>query len=184
MNAETGEYCPVGVNGDLYVKGTRGIQLFFEYYKNPEAMAKSFTKDGWFKTGDMARVGEDGYMYFADRDKDVLKVGAENVSARQVEECIGEILGMGVLEEHVVVAQKHDMLDEVPVVFAMKSPWTQLTEQQIREKILQGCQKLADFKRPRAVYFLQEMPRVTLEKVAKNKLRELADQYKDEGRTE
>ena len=45
-------------------------------------------------------------------------------------------------------------------------------------------QKLADFKRPRAVYFLSELPRVTLEKVAKNKLRELADQYKDEGRTE
>lgn len=185
LDPETGEYCATGVNGDLYVKGTRGIQLFFEYYKNPEAMAKSFTKDGWFKTGDMARVGEDGYMYFADRDKDVLKVGAENVSARQIEECIGEILGMGVLEEHAVVAQKHEMLDEVPVVFAMKSPWTQLTEQEIREKILQGCQqKLADFKRPRAVYFLAEMPRVTLEKVAKNKLRELADQYKDEGRTE
>jgi len=185
INPETGEYCKVGENGDLYVKGTRGIQLFFEYYKNPEAMAKSFTKDGWFKTGDMARVGEDGYMYFADRDKDVLKVGAENVSARQVEECIGEILGMGVLDEHVVVAQKHDMLDEVPVVFAIKSPWTQLTEQQIREKILQGCeQKLADFKRPRAIYFLQEFPRVTLEKVAKNALRDMANQYKDEGRTE
>jgi len=184
MNPETGEYCKVGENGDLYVKGTRGIQLFFEYYKNPEAMAKSFTKDGWFKTGDMARVGEDGYMYFADRDKDVLKVGAENVSARQVEECIGEILGMGVLDEHVIVAQKHDMLDEVPVVFAIKSPWTQLTEQQIREKIMQGCeQKLADFKRPRAVYFLPDFPRVTLEKVAKNALRDLANQYKDEGRT-
>lgn len=184
MNAETGEYCKVGENGDLYVKGTRGIQLFYEYYKNPEAMEKSFTKEGWFKTGDMARVGEDGYMYFADRDKDVLKVGAENVSARQVEECIGEILGMGVLEEHVVVAQKHEMLDEVPVVFAIKSPWTQLTEEQIREKILQGCtQKLADFKRPRAVYFETELPRVTLEKVAKNRLREMADQYKDEGRT-
>lgn len=183
MNPETGEYCKVGENGDLYVKGTRGIQLFFEYYKNPEAMEKSFTKDGWFKTGDMARVGEDGYMYFADRDKDVLKVGAENVSARQVEECIGEILGMGVLEEHVVVAQKHEMLDEVPVVFAIKSPWTQLTEEQIREKIMQGCKaKLADFKCPRAVYFETELPRVTLEKVAKNKLREMADQYKDEGR--
>lgn len=184
MNPETGEYCKVGENGDLYVRGTRGIQLFYEYYKNPEAMEKSFTKDGWFKTGDMARVGEDGYMYFADRDKDVLKVGAENVSARQVEECIGEILGMGVLEEHVVVAQKHEMLDEVPVVFAIKSPWTQLTEDQIREKIMQGCtQKLADFKRPRAVYFETELPRVTLEKVAKNKLREMADQYKDEGRS-
>lgn len=183
INPETGEYCKVGENGDLYVRGTRGVQLFLEYYKNPEAMKKSFTADGWFQTGDMARLGEDGYMYFADRDKDVLKVGAENVSARQVEEVIGEILGMGVLDEHAVVAQKHDMLDEVPVVFAIKSPWTQLTEEQIREKIMKGCEeKLADFKRPRAVYFEKEFPRVTLEKVAKNKLREMADQYKDAGR--
>lgn len=184
INPETGEYCKTGENGDLYVRGTRGIQLFYEYYKNPEAMKKSFTADGWFQTGDMARLGEDGYMYFADRDKDVLKVGGENVSARQVEEAITEIVGLGVLDEHWVVAQKHDMLDEVPVVFAIKSPWTQLTEEQIREKIMQGCaEKLADFKRPRAVYFEKELPRVTLEKVAKNKLRELADQYAAEGKT-
>jgi len=177
INPETGEYCKLGENGDLYVKGTRGIQLFFEYYKNPEAMEKSFTKDGWFKTGDMARVGEDGYMYFADRDKDILKVGGENVSARQVEEFVNGLLGMGVVEEVAVVAQKHDMLDEVPVIFAIKSVWTQLSEDEIRQKIMEGCAKdLADFKRPRAVYFLPEFPRVTLEKVAKNQLRDMADE--------
>ncbi len=185
IDAETGEYCPPGVNGDLYVRGTRGIQLFYEYYKNPEAMKKSFTEDGWFQTGDMARLGEDGHMYFADRDKDVLKVGAENVSARQIEEFIGALLGQGVLDEHAVVAQKHDMLDEVPVVFAIKSIWTQMSEQEIREKIMKACEEgLADFKCPRAVYFLPEFPRVTLEKVAKNKLRELADEYADQEKTQ
>lgn len=181
VDPETHDYCPVGVNGDLWVRGTRGIQLFLEYFKNPEAMAKSFTDDGWFKTGDMARLGEDGYFYFADRDKDVLKVGAENVSARQVEEFIMGLLGMGVVDELAVVAQKHDMLDEVPVVFAIKSPWTQLSVEEITQKIMDGCNSgLADFKRPRAVYFLDEMPRATLEKVAKNILREMADQYADE----
>jgi crotonobetaine/carnitine-CoA ligase len=185
INAETGEYCKPGENGDLYIRGVRGVSLFFEYYKNPEAMEKSFTEDGWFHTGDMARLGEDGYMYFADRDKDVLKVGAENVSARQVEEFVGALLGQGVVDELAVVAQKHDMLDEVPVIFAIKSIWTQLSEQEIRDKIFQGCEEgLADFKRPRAVYFMDEMPRATLEKVAKNKLRELADEYADQGKTE
>ncbi len=185
INPETGEYCDVGENGDLYIKGTRGVQIFYEYYKNPEAMEKAFTKDGWFHTGDMARLGEDGYMYFADRDKDVLKVGAENVSARQVEEFIGGLFDQGTFEEVAVVAQKHDMLDEVPVVFAIKGAWTALSEQEIRERIMQECEKgLADFKRPRAIYFIEEMPRATLEKVAKNKLREIADQYADEGRTE
>lgn len=183
VDPETGEYSPAGVNGDLYVRGVRGVQLFLEYYKNPEAMAKSFTEDGWFKTGDMARLGEDGYLYFADRDKDVLKVGAENVSARQIEEFVSGHLGQGVLDEVAVVAQKHDMLDEVPVIFAIKSIWTQMTEDEIREKIMQGCEQgLADFKRPRAVYFMDELPRATLEKIAKNKLRELADEYADQGK--
>ena len=181
MNPETGEYCQPGENGDLYIRGKRGVHIFLEYYKNPEAMEKSFTQDGWFQTGDTVRLGEDGYFYFADRDKDVLKVGAENVSARQIEEFIGELLGMGVLEEHAVVAQKHPMLDEVPVVFAIKSQWTQLSEDEIRDKIMAGCEQgLADFKRPRAIYFVDDMPRATLEKVAKNKLREMADALADE----
>ncbi|MBP9800741.1 MAG: AMP-binding protein [Sterolibacterium sp.] len=181
MDPETGKYCEPGVNGDLWVRGTRGVQMFFEYYKNPEAMAKSFTADGWFKTGDTARLGTDGYFYFADRDKDILKVGGENVSARQVEETIHGILGMGVLDELAVVAQKHDMLDEVPVVFAIKSQWTMLSEDEIRQQILDGCARdLADFKRPRKVYFVEEMPKAALDKVAKNKLREMADELADQ----
>ncbi len=184
IDPETGKQCEVGVNGDLWIRGTRGINIFYEYYKNPEAMEKSFNEDGWFETGDQIRVGEDGYLYFADRDKDVLKVGAENVSARQIEEKIGEILGQGVLDEHAVVAQKHDMLDEVPVVFAIKSIWTDKSEEEITKLIMDGCMALADFKRPRAVYFVEEMPRATLEKVAKNKLREMADELADKEKAE
>jgi crotonobetaine/carnitine-CoA ligase len=180
IDPETGKQCEVGVNGDLWIRGTRGIHIFYEYYKNPEAMEKSFNDDGWFETGDQIRLGEDGYLYFADRDKDVLKVGAENVSARQIEEKIGETLGQGVLDEHAVVAQKHDMLDEVPVVFAIKSVWTDKSEDEIRALINEGCMSMADFKRPKSIYFVDEMPRATLEKVAKNKLREMADELADQ----
>ena len=183
IDEETGELCAPGVNGELHIRGTRGVQLFLEYYDNPEAMEKSFTGDGWFKTGDTVSLGEDGYFYFADRDKDILKVGAENVSARQVEEVIYTI--QGAFEEVAVVAQKHDMLDEVPVVFAIKSGYCEQSEEELRAQILALCEeKLADFKRPRAVYFMEDFPRVTLEKTAKNKLRELADEYADAGRTE
>ena len=184
INSENGQPCEVGENGDLWIRGVRGINIFYEYYKNPEAMEESFNDQGWFQTGDRIRVETDGYLYFSDRDKDVLKVGGENVSARQIEELIGEILGMGVLEEHAVVAQKHDMLDEVPVVFAMKSMWTELSEEDITAKIMAGCMKLADFKRPKAVYFVDDMPRAALEKVAKNKLRELADKLADQEKAE
>lgn len=176
INPETGKYSEIGESGVIYVRGTRGIQLFLEYYKNPEAMEKSFTKDGWFATGDMARIGADGYFYFAERDKDILKVGGENVSARQVENLVRELLGNGVLEDVAVVAQKHPMLDEVPVVFIIRSASSAMSEDEIRQKILDGCSKeLADFKRPRKVYFEKEFPRATLDKVAKNKLREMAD---------
>ncbi len=177
IDAETGEQCPPGVNGDLWVRGTRGVQLFLEYYKNPDAMASSFADDGWFRSGDLARIEADGYFYFGDRDKDILKVGGENVSASQVEGVISRLLGRGVLDAHAIVAQKHDMLGEVPVLFAVKGPGATQSEDEIRQAILDGCTKdLADFKRPRAVYFIEELPRATLDKVAKNKLRELADE--------
>lgn len=182
MNPETGEYCSPGENGDLWVRGTRGIQLFLEYFKNPEAMKKSFTEDGWFKTGDMARLGEDGYFYFADRDNDVLKVGGENVSARQVEEVV---TAAGGFDEVAVVAQKHDMLDEVPVVFGIKSPYCEDSDEELAKKVLEHCkQNLADFKCPKSIYFRDELPRATLEKVAKNKLREIADELADQEKAE
>ncbi len=182
INPETGKYCAVGENGDLYIRGYRGIQLFLEYYKNPEAMAKSFTKDGWFATGDQIRLGEDGYMYFADRDKDVLKVGGENVSARQVEEAINAAAPY-MFAEVAVVAQKHDMLDEIPVAFIIKGPYCDKSDDEMRTVVFDYCTKnMADFKRPRKLYFIkdEEMPRATLEKVAKNKLREMSDARADE----
>jgi len=180
IDPDTGEACPVGVNGDLWVRGTRGVQMFLEYYRNPEAMASSFADDGWFRSGDMARLGEDGYFYFGDRDKDILKVGGENVSASQVEGFVLGLLDRGVLDAQAVVAQKHEMLGEIPVLFAVRGPGCALGEDEIRGAILEGCAGLADFKRPRAVYFLDELPRATLDKVAKNKLREMADELAQE----
>lgn len=171
IDPDTGEFCAPGVNGQFYIRGHRGIQMFYEYYKNPEANTKAFTSDGWFATGDMVRLGADGYFYFSERDKDLLKVGGENVSARQIEDFV---IGLGGFDEVAVVAQKHEMLDEVPVLFAIKS--ADADEETLRAKVFESCAKnLADFKRPRAVYFVEDFPRVTLQKIAKNRLREMAD---------
>jgi len=94
VDKETGELCAPGETGELWMRGTRGIQLFLEYYDNPEANAKSF-EDGWFKTGDMVVMGEGGNVFYRERDKDLLKVGGENVSAREVEDAIGSGAGLG-----------------------------------------------------------------------------------------
>lgn len=174
VNNETGELCRQGEIGELWVHGTRGVQLFLEYYNNPEANEKSFTPNGWFKTGDMVSVGPEGHFYFSDRDKDALKVGGENVSARQVEETCMQVGGIA---EIAVVAKSHEMLDMVPVAFVIKAPGAPEDDAEFERRIIDHCKaNLADFKVPRAVYFVDEFPRATLDKVAKNKLREIAEE--------
>ena len=120
VDRDTGRGLPRTVGpGELWVRGTRGIQLFAEYYDNPEAMATSFTDDGWFRTGDIVRLAEGGNYFYCDRDADVLKVGGENVSAREVEDACRQVPGIG---DVAVVAQSHAMLSEVPVAFVIRGP--------------------------------------------------------------
>jgi crotonobetaine/carnitine-CoA ligase len=173
VDRETGELCTDGRPGELWVRGTRGVQLFLEYFDNPDAMAKSFTPDGWFKTGDVVRLAEGGNYVYCDRDADVLKVGGENVSAREVEDACRQAPGIA---DVAVVAQSHEMLNEVPVAFVIKGPGAEADDEIFARTIIEACASvLADFKVPRAVYVVDEFPRATLDKVAKNKLRELAD---------
>ena len=145
-----------------------------EYFDNDEANEKAFTADGWFKTGDRVVLGAEGNFYYKDRDKDALKVGGENVSAREVEDCVREVGGIG---DVAVVGQQHDMLDQVAVAFVIRGPDAPASEEEHAQAILDHCAgKLADFKVPRAVYFRDVFPVATLDKVAKNKLRDLADE--------
>ncbi len=160
---------PGGI-GHLQCQGVRGIQIFAEYLNNAQATADSFTEDGWFMTGDRVKLEEDGYITFADRDKDMLKVGGENVAASEIERVIALVPGV---HECAVVAQKHRMLDEVPVAFVIPAPGIAVEgNNELPDRILSECAaKLADFKRPRAVFLVEDMPRSTLEKVHKVALR-------------
>jgi crotonobetaine/carnitine-CoA ligase len=170
VDADSGEICAPGEIGELWVRGTRGIQLFLEYFDNDEANAKAFTEDGWFRTGDNVTLSEDGFFYFRDRDKDALKVGGENVSAREVEDVCRQVPGIA---DIAVVGQKHDFLDQVAVAFVVPAPGA---PDDLPQQIMDHCAtQLADFKTPRAVYLVEEFPTATLDKVAKNKLREMAD---------
>lgn len=164
---EDGSLIGPGERGRLFIRAPRGIGLFKEYYKNPEATDKSFDNDGWFNTGDLVRMDETGELFFSDRDKDMLKVGAENVAASEVEAVVMET---GLVSECAVVGQKHYMLDEVPVVFVIPAPHA---GDNVKEKIIAHCQaNLPDFKVVRAVHIVEQLPRSTLEKIAKNELRD------------
>ena len=105
-----------GEVGHLLIQGTPGLSLFKEYLANPEATAAAYDDDGWFITGDRVILHEDGFIQFSDRDKDMLKVGGENVAASEIERVILELPG---IVEVAVVAKSDPMRDEVPVVFIL-----------------------------------------------------------------
>jgi carnitine-CoA ligase len=171
VDQETGELCEEGRTGELWLRGTRGIQLFLEYFDNPEANEKSF-EDGWFKTGDMVRMTTGGNIAYVERDADILKVGGENVSAREVEEVVSTVAGVS---KAAVVGKKHDFLDQVAVVFVISNSDAP-DEADLAEQVVAACSaRLASFKVPRAVYFVDEFPLGNFDKLLKNKLRETAD---------
>ena len=159
-----------GDSGWLKIRGVPGISLFLEYLGNPQATAAAFDDDGWFDTGDLVTPFDDGHIRFDNRGKDMLRVGAENVSAAEVERVIGTVAGV---KESAVVGRKHPMLDEVPVVFVI--PFG--PSDGLADRVIGACRaELAEFKVPRDVIIVDEFPRVTLEKVDKKLLRQRAEQ--------
>lgn len=170
---DEGKAVAVGETGSLLVRGIRGVTLFAEYLNDQAATDAAFTPDGWFKTGDRVRTSDSGYLYFADREKDMLKVGGENVAASEVESVI---MGVSGVREVAVVGKPHPMLDEVVAAFLVLEP--NAGEDAI-ERVVEHCQSnLADFKVPKDLRIVTELPRATLNKVAKAELRKLlqADQ--------
>lgn len=176
VDSDTGALCQEGEIGELWIRGVRGVSVFWEYFGNPEATEKFFTEDGWGRTGDMVRLLADGNIQYCDRDKDALKVGGENVSAREVEDVVRTVPG---LADVAVVAKSHEMLDMVPVAFVILADPT-ADQEAISAQIIEACKlDLADFKVPRSVYFVDEFPTAELGKVSKKDLREMADAQGD-----
>jgi crotonobetaine/carnitine-CoA ligase len=154
--------------GELQVRGVRGLSMFAEYLDRPDATAAAFDADGWFATGDLVTPHADGHITFDSRAKDMLKVGAENVSAAEVERVIA---GVPRVLEVGVVGRPDAKLDEVPVAFVT----TASDDPAVLAGIDAACAHLlADFKRPRAVYRVAQLPRSTLSKLDKVELRAVA----------
>ena len=161
--------------GHLLVKGTPGLSLFSEYLNNPSATAESYDEWGWFRTGDLVTPHSDGHLSFADRSKDMLKVGAENVAASEIERVVLQVPGVA---EVAVVGRPDAWLDEVPVAFVIAPG----AGAEISHAVVTACEELlADFKVPRDVYVVDELPRSTLRKINKVALRQVAGPDADRG---
>jgi crotonobetaine/carnitine-CoA ligase len=156
--------------GHLLVRGIPGLSLFHSYLHNREATAASYDERGLFRTGDRVTLHEDGFLQFADRDKDMLKVGGENVAASEIERVVMEVPGV---REVAVVGKPHPMLDEVPVVFVIPDANDLLAmPDDLQRAIIEACRsRLASFKVPEEVRVVPDMPRSTIEKIAKAALR-------------
>jgi carnitine-CoA ligase len=173
ITGDDGAPTRVGDTGNLSILGVPGLSLFKAYLHNEAATRDSFDEHGYFVTGDRVTLLEHGAIRFGDRAKDMLKVGGENVAASEIEHVVITVPG---IREAAVVAKKHPMLDEVPVVFVIPQDGVEAAAPDLSDRVMAACTaQLADFKRPREVRLVDEMPRSTLEKVAKAELRKMLE---------
>ena len=150
--------------GELAV---RGPQVMKGYWRQ-ESETKAVLKDGWFLTGDIAKMDGDGYFYVVDRKKDMVNVGGFKVYPREVEDLLFE--HPDVREAGVVGVPDEFSGEAVKAFVVLKDPSMKVTEQDI----IDFCEKrLAKFKVPRKVEFVDELPKTLIGKVLRRKLREL-----------
>ncbi len=163
VDKDTGDLCPVDEIGQLEVKGPN---VFSGYWNMPDKTAAEFRPDGFFMTGDLAKIDADGYVHIVGRSKDLIISGGYNIYPKELELVLDE--QAGVLES-AVVAAPHPDFGESPV--AVLVPETGVTlDVSVIERAVSA--ELASFKRPKTYVILPELPRNTMGKVQKNILRE------------
>ncbi|MGB0716804.1 MAG: class I adenylate-forming enzyme family protein [Phycisphaerae bacterium] len=161
---EDGQALPAGQDGEILVSSP-GVMK--GYYGRPEDTAKVIDPEGWFHTGDVGRLDDDGFLFITGRVKDMMIIGGENVFPREIE---------AVLETHpdvlqvAVIGIPDDLRGEVPAAFVIPQPNTSPTEQELRNlaKTL-----VAGFKVPRRIIISEDLPKGPTGKLLKRKLKDV-----------
>ncbi len=165
IDPDTGETLPPSTMGELCVRGYAVMQ---GYYKRPEATAEAIDGAGWFHTGDVATVRDDGSVRFLGRYKDMLKVGGENVDPTEVE---AFLLQHPAISKAQVIGVPDLRLSEVACACVVVEPGQAITESDL-DTFCRG--KMASFKIPRHLLALDEYPMTSSGKVQKYLLRQMA----------
>lgn len=164
VDAETRQPVPTGTPGEVLCQGA---VVFAGYWNNEEATHAAI-QDGWFATGDVGYLDTDGFLYLIDRLKDMIISGGENIYPAEVE-CV--IVNHGGVAEVAVVGRPDAQWGEVPLAFVVRKPGAIVHEQDI----IDDCRShLAPFKCPKAVIFVDALPRNGIGKVLKPELRKMA----------
>ena len=164
VDTETGINVQSGQTGEIWLKGPA---VSPGYWQKPEETAKTF-EQGWFKTGDLGNIDENGYYYLTDRIKHIIITGGENISPTEIEGVINQVKGVA---ESSVVGLVDEKWGEKVVAAVVKEPDTGVSAEEIQTH----CKKhLHDWKCPKEIAFVEKLPRNTMGKVQKKALRELA----------
>ena len=135
------------------------------YYKDPEATQKAI-RDGWFYSGDLATINQEGSLRIVDRSKDIIISGGENISSAEVENAL---YSHPAVFECAVIGVPDEKWGEVPVAMVVCKPDTQTTEAELIQHVRS---QLARFKCPKTIYFKEALPKGGTGKILKRELRE------------
>jgi fatty-acyl-CoA synthase len=151
-----------GAVGEIVHRSPHLMQGYF----HDDARTKAAFEGGWFHSGDLATIDDEGYITVVDRKKDMIKTGGENVASREVEECIYRLAG---ISEVAVIGVAHPRWVEAVLAVVVTKTDSGLTE----ADVLQHCaQHLAGFKAPKAVVFVEALPKNPSGKLLKRELRQ------------
>ncbi len=160
---EQGAILPVGQQGELCIRGTCVTK---GYLNKPEATKEAFDTEGWFHSGDVAYMDTEGYAYIVDRKKDMINVGGEKVFPSEVEDMM---LSHAKIKDLVIVGIPDDLKGEAPKAFIVLREGEAATEEEIRAHCKE---KMAPYKVPVAVEFIEEVPRAASGKALRRLLRD------------
>lgn len=164
---DEGQPVPTGEAGEIWVRsGLPGQYLVFRtYFGQPDAMRDAFN-DGWFKTGDIGRFDDKGYLYIVDRKKDMVLSGGYNVYSKEVELVLLRYNGVA---DAAVVGVPDEIYGESVAAYVELEPGADVSA----DALIQWCaDELASYKKPKHVVFVDELPKNSTGKVLKTKLRE------------
>lgn len=159
---DDGKELPRNQEGELCIKGPN---VFRGYFNNPKATQDAFTQDGWFKTGDIGVIDDDGFIFIKDRKKDMIIIKGLKVFSAQVEAVICE---HPAIEECAIIGVPDGRGGEFVKCYAVKKEGAELSDNDFRKFLKQH---LDTYKRPRDFEFVDELPKNALKKVLKRELR-------------
>lgn len=165
IDPHTGEALGPGKPGEIRLRG----RIMKGYYKNPDATAAAFDEEGWFRTGDIGQVDDEGYLQFMGRYKEMLKTGGINVAPIEVEEVLQK---HPAVREAFVCGLPDPVRDQIVAAVIVLGCAMQVTE----EELMQYCrEQLAAYKVPRRIRFasMDELPLTASRKVHRLRLNTL-----------